>query len=159
MSASSWTSPRPRGKGTRPRVPRTTRSPAPTVTRPSRHTRPLSSTLPDSSHCLRLRPEASGKSFRSVAVRVAASLTSEHGERALAEQAEGAEEAYAESESGGGDHAQSERSQRAAPAHVEGPVQHAPGERGGEHGAAKAGGRPQERVLHGKDTSDQPARG
>src|SRR5262249_56585326 len=100
---------------------------------PSRHRRRLSSTLPDSSHCLRLRPDASGKSFRSVAVRVAASLTSEHGERALAEQAKGAQEAYAESESGGGNHAPDKRSQRAAPAHVEGPVQHAPGERGGEH--------------------------
>src|SRR5262245_58590488 len=151
MSASSWTRPRPRGKGTRPRVPRTTRSPPPTMTRPSRHTRPLSSTLPDSSHCLRLRPEASGKSRRRVAVRVAASLTSKHGERTLAEQAEGAEEAHAEREGGGGDQTPGERSQRAAPAHVERPVQYARGESGGEHGAAETGRRSQERVLHRED--------
>src|SRR5262252_1139566 len=158
MSASSWTRPRPRGKGTRPRVPRTTRSPAPTVTRPSRQTRPLSSTLPDSSHCLRLRPEASGKSVRSFALRVAASLTSEHGQRALAEEPEGAEESPTESEHGRRDESPRERAQRAAPAHVEGPVEHAAGEAGAQRRSPGTARRAHERVLDGEDAGHGPMR-
>src|SRR5215831_20200110 len=158
MSPSSWTRPRPRGKGTRPRVPRTTRSPAPTAARPSRHTRPLSSTLPDSSHCLRLRLEASGKSMRSFALRVAASLTSEHSQRALAEELLVAETANTESEHGRSNESPRERAQRAAPAHVERPVEHAPGEAGGQRRAAETGRRAEERVLDGEDAGHEPTR-
>src|SRR5207247_4334850 len=159
MAASSCTRPRPRGKGTRPRVPRTTRSRAFTMMRPSRHTRPLSSMRPDSSHCLRLRPDASGKSARSLAESVAASLTAEHGQRLLAEKPEGAEEADAKGESGGGADAPHEGDERAAPAHVERPVQHAPGQRGGQRGAPQPRRRAEERVLHGEDACHEPAGG
>src|SRR5258705_6512774 len=137
MAASSCTRPRPRGKGTRPRVPRTTRSLAFTMMRPSRQTRPLSSMRPDSSHCLRLRPDASGKRARSLAERVAASLIAEHGERLLAEKPEGAEEADAKGESGGGADAPHAGDDRAAPPDVQGPVQDTPGQRGGQRGAAQ----------------------
>ena len=54
----------------RPRPPSSTRSCARTTARPSRETRPLTSTRPAASHCLRLRPEESGKSARSRSWRV-----------------------------------------------------------------------------------------
>src|ERR1700730_1054840 len=159
MAASSCTRPRPRGKGTRPRVPRTTRSLVPTMMRPSRQTRPLSSTRPDSSHCLRLRPEASGKSARSLAESVAASFTAKNGERPLAEEPEGAEKAHAEGESRGGRDAPGDRAGGATPPDIERPVQHTPSKRSCQRGAAEPRRRAQERVFHGEDARDEAARG
>ena len=112
---------------------------------------------PDSSHCLRLRPDASGKRVRSLAERVAASLTAKHGQRLPAEKPEGAEEADAKGESGGGADTPYERDERAAPAHVERPVQDAPGQRSGQRGAPQPRRRAEERVLHGEDASHEAA--
>src|SRR6266542_4464157 len=68
--SSSWTRRRGGGKAGRGRPPRAIALDAPTGSRPSRSIAPLTVTRPVSSHCLRLRREAWGKSWPSRSRRV-----------------------------------------------------------------------------------------